>query len=285
MVQRKALGKGLGALIPDLPEKLGSKPEGMLLVDIDEIRPNPLQPRRNFDKEKIEELAGSIRENGILQPLIVKKDREGFELIAGERRWRAAQKAGLAKVPIIIKEVGDKSRLELSLIENIQREDLNVIEEAEGYQKLIEEVGYTQEAIGQRLGKSRTSITNALRLLKLNRKIKDDLMQNKINMGHARAYLGLDSSAQQIEAHVHVVKKQLSVRQTEQLVKRMKSGATKPLPSPAGSEHEFIVHELRKILETKVLIRQKGKRGKLIIEFYSPGELERIFELLSGQER
>jgi ParB family chromosome partitioning protein len=282
MVQRKALGRGLGALIPDLPEKLESKPEGMLLVDLDEIRPNPLQPRRNFDQEKIEELAGSIRENGILQPLIVKKAREGFELIAGERRWRAAQKAGLAKVPIIIKEVGDKGRLELSLVENIQREDLNVIEEAEAYQKLIDEFGYTQDVIGQRVGKSRTSITNALRLLKLNRKIKDDLMQNKIHMGHARAYLGLDSSSQQMEAHAQVVKKQLSVRQTERLVKRMKSGATAPLPSPSGSEHEFMVHELRKILGTKVSIRQKGKRGKLVIEFYSPGELERIFELLSG---
>lgn len=282
MAQRKALGKGLGALIPDLPEKLESKPEGMLLVDLDEIRPNPLQPRRSFDQEKIEELAGSIRENGILQPLIVKKLREGFELIAGERRWRAAQKAGLAKVPIIIKEVGDKGRLELSLIENIQREDLNVIEEADAYQKLIEEFGYTQDALGQRVGKSRTSITNALRLLKLNRKIKDDLLHNKINMGHARAYLGLDSSAQQMEAHAQVVKKQFSVRQTERLVKRMKSGAPAPLSPPSGSEHEFMLHELRKILGTKVSIRQKGKRGKLIIEFYSPGELERIFELLSG---
>ena len=139
MVQRKALGKGLGALIPELPEKPGGRLEGMILVDLDEIRPNPLQPRRIFNQEKIEELAGSIRENGILQPLIVKKAREGFELIAGERRWRAAQKAGLAKVPIIVKEVGDKSRLELSLIENIQREDLNVIEEAEAYQKLVDE--------------------------------------------------------------------------------------------------------------------------------------------------
>jgi ParB family chromosome partitioning protein len=282
MVQRKALGKGLGALIPELPEKPEGRPEGMILVDLDEIRPNPLQPRRIFNQEKIEELAGSIRENGILQPLIVKKAREGFELIAGERRWRAAQQAGLAKVPIIVKEVGDKSRLELSLIENIQREDLNVIEEAEAYQKLVDEFGYTQDLIAQRVGKGRTSITNALRLLKLNRKIKDDLMQDKINMGHARAYLGLDSSAQQVEAHAQVVKKQLSVRQTEQLVKRMKSGAPAPLPSPSGSEHEFMVHELRKILGTKVSIRQKGKRGKLIIEFYSPGELERIFELLSG---
>src|SRR5512139_4063410 len=152
MAQRKALGKGLGALIPDLPDKQEGKSEGMLLVDLDEIRPNPLQPRRSFDQEKIEELAASIRENGILQPLIVKKVREGFELIAGERRWRAAQKAGLAKVPVIIKEVGDKSRLELSLIENIQREDLNVIEEADAYQKLIEEFGYTQDALGQRVG-------------------------------------------------------------------------------------------------------------------------------------
>ncbi len=282
MVQRKALGKGLGALIPELPERPEGRSEGIILVDLDEIRPNPLQPRRIFNQEKIEELAGSIRENGILQPLIVKKAREGFELIAGERRWRAAQKAGLAKVPIIVKEVGDKSRLELSLIENIQREDLNVIEEAEAYQKLVDEFGYTQDLIAQRVGKGRTSITNALRLLKLNRKIKDDLMQDKINMGHARAYLGLDSSAQQVEAHAQVVKKQLSVRQTEQLVKRMKSGAPAPLPSPSGSEHEFMVHELRKILGTKVSIRQKGKRGKLIIEFYSPGELERIFELLSG---
>jgi len=282
MVQRKALGKGLGALIPELPEKPEGRPEGMILVDLDEIRPNPLQPRRIFNQEKIEELAGSIRENGILQPLIVKKAREGFELIAGERRWRAAQKAGLAKVPIIVKEVGDKSRLELSLIENIQREDLNVIEEAEAYQKLVDEFGYTQDLIAQRVGKGRTSITNALRLLKLNRKIKDDLMQDKINMGHARAYLGLDSAAQQVEAHAQVVKKQLSVRQTEQLVKRMKSGAPAPLPAPSGSEHEFMLHELRKILGTKVSIRQKGKRGKLIIEFYSPGELERIFELLSG---
>ena len=282
MVQRKALGKGLGALIPDLPEKLEGKPEGLLLVDLDEIRPNPLQPRRSFDQEKIEELAGSIRENGILQPLLVKKVREGFELIAGERRWRAAQKAGLGRVPIIIKEVGDKSRLELSLIENIQREDLNVIEEADAYQKLIDEFGYTQDALGQRVGKSRTSITNALRLLKLNRKTKDDLMQNKINMGHARAYLGLDSSAQQMEAHALVVKKQLSVRQTERLVKRMKSGAPAPLSPPSGSEHEFMLHELRKILGTKVSIKQQGKRGKIIIEFYSPGELERIFELLSG---
>ena len=282
MVQRKALGKGLGALIPDLPEKLESRPEGMLLVDLDAIRPNPLQPRRSFDQEKIEELAGSIRENGILQPLIVKKVRDGFELIAGERRWRAAQKAGLTKVPIIIKEVGDKSRLELSLIENIQREDLNVIEEADAYQKLIDEFGYTQDALGQRVGKSRTSITNTLRLLKLNRKIKDDLMHDKINMGHARAYLGLDSSAQQMEAHAQVVKKQLSVRQTERLVKRMKSGAQTPQSPPAGSEHEFMLHELRKVLGTKVSIRQAGKRGKLIIEFYSPGELERIFELLTG---
>ena len=282
MVQRKALGKGLGALIPDLPEKLEGKPEGMLLVDLDAIRPNPLQPRRSFDQEKIEELAGSIRENGILQPLIVKKVRDGFELIAGERRWRAAQKAGLAQVPIIIKEVGDKSRLELSLIENIQREDLNVIEEADAYQKLIDEFGYTQDALGQRVGKSRTSITNALRLLKLNRKIKDDLMHNKINMGHARAYLGLDSSAQQMEAHAQVVKRQLSVRQTERLVKRMKSGVQAPQSSPDGSEHEFMLHELRKALGTKVAIRHTGKRGKLIIEFYSPGELERIFELLTG---
>ncbi len=282
MAHRKALGKGLGALIPDWTVAQEQMPEGMIMVGIDEVRPNPRQPRRNFDQEKIAELAASIRENGIIQPLIVKKATEGFELIAGERRWRAAQQVGLTQVPVIIKEAQDNRQLELSLIENIQREDLNVIEEAEAFQKLLDECGYTQETLGQRVGKSRTSITNALRLLKLNRKIKDDLIQNKITMGHARAYLGLDSSAQQLDVHAQVIKKQLSVRQTERLVNRIKHGTKSTRPAPAGKEQEFIVHQLRTILGTKVSIQRTGNRGKIIIEFYSPAELERIFELLSG---
>jgi len=282
MAHRKALGKGLGALIPDLGVTPEALPEGMIMIGIDEIRPNPRQPRRNFDPEKIRELAASIREHGVIQPLIVKKCADGFELVAGERRWRAAQKAELAKVPVIVKTLEDNRQLEQSLIENIQREDLNVIEEAEAFQKLLEEFGYTQEVLAQRLGKSRTSITNTLRLLKLNRKIKDDLMQNRITMGHARAYLGLDSSSQQLEVHNQVIKKQLSVRQTERLVNRLKQRTkSAPLVAP-HSEQEFIVHQLRKILGTKVSIQRTGNRGKIIIEFYSPAELERIFELLSG---
>ena len=284
MVQRKALGKGLEALIPGMGEGGAVTPEGMLQVALDEIHPSPLQPRRIFDQEKIEELANSIRENGIIQPLVVKKGVDGFELIAGERRWRAAQKAGLDRVPVIVREVEEKNRLELSLIENIQREDLNVMEEAEAYQKLVEQFGYTQEEIGKRVGKSRTTVTNTLRLIKLNKKIKDDLTQNKINMGHARSYLGLDSAAQQMEAHNHVIKKGLSVRQTESLVKRMKRGVKEqPPPGKPGDKHEFVLTELRKILGTKVTINARRKRGKLIIEFYSPEELERIFELIRGR--
>jgi ParB family chromosome partitioning protein len=283
MVQRKALGRGLEALIPGMSEGGSGKPEGLLLVALDEIHPNPLQPRRTFDPEKIEELANSIRENGIIQPLVVKKGVDGFELIAGERRWRAAQKAGLDKVPVIVKEVEEKHRLELSLIENIQREDLNVIEEAEAYQKLIEQFGYTQEEIGKRVGKSRTSITNTLRLMKLNKKIKDDVTQNKINMGHARAYLGLDAPSRQLEAHAQVLKRSLSVRQTENLVKRMKRGVKEKHAGKQDNQHEFVLAELRKRLGTKVAINLRGKKGKLIIEFYSPEELERVFEIISGR--
>jgi ParB family chromosome partitioning protein len=283
MVQRKALGKGLEALIPGMGEEKAPKSEGMLLVAVDEIHPSPLQPRRLFDQEKIEELANSLRENGIIQPLIVKKGVDGFELIAGERRWRAAQKAGIEKVPVIVREDEEKNRLFISLIENIQREDLNPLEEADAYQQIIDRFGYTQEEIGTRVGKSRASVTNTLRLLKLHKKIKDDLTQNRINMGHARAYLGLDSSAQQLEAHARVLRGSLSVRQTENLVKRMKrSVKEKPVGKPEN-KYEFIMTELRKCLGTKVTINTRGKRGKLVIEFYSSDELERIFELIRGR--
>lgn len=284
MVQRKALGKGLEALIPGVSEEKAAKSEGMLQVALDEIHPSPLQPRRLFDQEKIEELADSIRENGIIQPLIVKKGVDGFELIAGERRWRAAQKAGIEKVPVIVRDDEEKNRLFLSLIENIQREDLNPLEEADAFQQIIDRFNYTQEEIGTRVGKSRTSITNALRLLKLNKKIKDDLTQNRINMGHARAYLGLDSAAQQLVAHARVLKGSLSVRQTENLVKRMKRSVKEKPSSKQENQYEFVLAELRKRLGTKVAIHNtRGERGKLIIEFYSSAELERIFELIRGR--
>jgi len=283
MVQRKALGKGLEALIPGMGEEKAAKSDGMLQVALDEIHPSPLQPRRLFDQGKIEELANSIRENGIIQPLVVKKGVDGFELIAGERRWRAAQKAGIEKVPVIVREDEEKNRLFLSLIENIQREDLNPLEEADAFQQIIDRFGYTQEEIGARVGKSRTSVTNTLRLLKLNKKIYDYLIRNKINMGHARAYLGLDSSAQQLEAHARVLKGGLSVRQTENLVKRMKRSVKEKPAGKQENQYEFILTELRKRLGTKVAINAQGKRGKLIIEFYSSEELERIFELIRGR--
>jgi ParB family chromosome partitioning protein len=184
-----------------------------------------------------------------------------------------------------VKETDDKNSLVLSIIENIQREDLNPIEEAEAFQTLIELHDYTQEEIGKQVGKSRTSITNYLRLLKLNKKIKEDLLQNKITMGHARAYLGLDSSAQQFEVHSQVLRRNLSVRQTENLIQRLKKGIKITPPNKSTEQQEFLVTELRKRLGTKVSLNQRGKKGKLIIEFYSQDELEKIFNIITGRER
>lgn len=284
MNKKTTLGKGLNALFPDIGsvmEEEGKTGVGTLL-DIGAIHPNPYQPRKNFDPEKIEELAVSLRSSGIIQPLVVRKGSDGYELIAGERRLRAAIKAGLREVPVIIKDVSDDQVLKLSLIENLQRENLNPVEEAEAYYRLIEDFKFLQEAVGEAVGKNRSTITNALRLLKLPEEIKKDLSLGKISSGHARAILVLDNNAKRLTLHREIIKRELSVRQTEELVKHWKEG--KPLPAPRKEPVEIksIRENLQRALGTQVKILRKGKQGKIEIFFFSDDDLERILEIIQG---
>lgn len=279
LVARQALGKGLGALIPEqLPPELEGK-KVFSICGIEEIKPNPFQPRKAFDDEQLQELVGSIQEKGILQPLMVRRKGSGYELIAGERRWRAAQKAGIKEVPIIIKDVPDSGLLELSLIENIQRENLNPVEEAEAFKRLMDQFHLTQEEISKQVGKDRTTITNAIRLLKLPQDIRQSLVDGSISMGHARAFLSLDGPEKQRLALKKVLAGGLSVRQTENLVKRLGLRSS-PSFSKRIQEWNPLVEELQRALGTKVKIIARGKRGKIEIEFYSRDELDRIIDLL-----
>jgi ParB family chromosome partitioning protein len=273
------LGKGLGALIPERGAPEGEARRPPQTCGIDEVQPNPFQPRKIFSEEQLQELIDSIREKGILQPLIVRRRERGFELIAGERRWRAAQKAGMKEVPILIKDVTDSEMLEISLIENIQREDLNPIEEAEAYKRLMEQFNLTQEEISKKVGKDRTTITNTVRLLKLPPEIKQSLADGKISMGHARAFLSLEGIDKQRLLLKRLLAGGLSVRQTESLVKRFR---TRPFPvsRKANPEWSGLAEELQRILGTKVRIVGKRKRGRVEIEFYSPEELDRILDIL-----
>ncbi len=281
MTDRKALGKGLAALIPDAEGDFKGE-ERNSYCNIDDIQPNPYQPRTVFDKEKIEELAHSIKEKGIIQPLLVKELEIGYQLIAGERRLRAAKIAGYKKVPIIVKKASDLEQLEYSLIENLQRENLNPIEEADAFKRLMKEFGYTQQKLSQALGKNRTTIANQLRLLNLPDVVKESLARNEITMGHARSLLSLSDLQKQREAHRILVHKGLSVRETERLVKRLsqvkkKKGAEKRL-----IHQEQIRNDLIQWLGTQVKIVSSGKKGRIVIEFYSSEELERIIERIKG---
>lgn len=276
---RQALGKGLGALIPEKPTSELEKKRPFLICGIEEIQPNPWQPRKNFDDAQIQDLVESIQQKGILQPLVVRRKGSGYELIAGERRWRAAQKAGLKEVPIIIKDVSESELLELSLIENIQRENLNPIEEAEAFRKLMDQFQLSQEEIAKRVGKDRTTIANALRLLRLPQDIKQSLAEGKISVGHARAFLSLESLEKQRAAFKQVLAAGLSVRQTEQLVKRMNRRST-PQAIVKSSEWDQVIEELQQCLGTKVRIKGRRNRGKIEIEFYSREELDRLLDLL-----
>lgn len=283
--KRMALGKGLGALLPEFGQ---SEPKTLLYCGIEEIIPNRSQPRKHFDESKLQELAESIKEKGILEPLIVRRTDQGYELIVGERRWRAAQKAGLKEVPVIVKEVEGREVLEISLIENLQREDLNPIEAAEAFKHLIEEFNLSQEDLSKRIGKDRTTITNTLRLLKLPLEVRNQLLQNRITSGHARAILSLESKEKQKELCALIIKKGLSVREAESIAKRW---AEKPKKSitpvkPRGdleSQLSSLQDSMRKYLGTKVHITQKGKRGKIEIEYYSHEDLERIVEAILGK--
>ena len=283
--KRIALGKGLGALLPELGQ---AEPRTLLYCGIEEILPNRAQPRKHFDESKLQELAESIKEKGILEPLIVRRTEQGYELIVGERRWRAAQKAGLKEVPVLVKETERRGALEISLIENMQREDLNPIEEAEAFKHLIEEFNINQEDLSKRIGKDRTTVTNILRLLKLPLEIRDHLLQNRITSGHARAILSLENKEKQKELCALIIKRGLSVREVEAIAKRWsekpeKSVAPTKKKGDLESQLSSLQDSMRKYLGTKVHISQKGKRGKIEIEYYSHEDLERIVEAILGK--
>ena len=282
--RKKALGRGIDALIPDF-ESLATPPEGApyRLCDAALIHPNRFQPRQRFDPDELEELVGSIREKGVIQPLLVRPDEVGFELIAGERRLRAARMAGLSRVPVVVREISDTELLELSIIENIQRRDLNAMEEADAYHRLMDEFGLTQEQVSARVGKSRPAVANMLRLRQLPAPIRNSLRDGEISMGHARALLAAEGSARQTAAWQMVRRRGLSVRQTETLVKQLNAGppADKP-PSEKPEDIYFrdLADSLSRRLGTRVAIKRRGRRGKLEIEFYGDDDLNRLIGLL-----
>jgi len=282
--KRMALGKGLGALIPELgPEES----RNLLYCGIEEIVPNRSQPRKHFDESKLQELSDSIREKGILEPLVVRRMDQGYELVVGERRWRAAQKAGLKEVPVLVKELPDREALEISLIENLQREDLNPIEEAEAFKRLTEDFNLSQEELSRRIGKDRATIANTLRLLKLPSEIQSLLLRNQITSGHARAILSLETQEKQKGLCSLIVQKGLSVREAESLAKRWagkpkKARAEKIKNEEVESQLSSLRDSLKRYLATQVRIIHKGKRGKIEIEYYSHDDLGRIVETILG---
>ena len=283
MEKRPALGKGLSALIPDAPEPR----VGPLEVDVDRLTPNALQPRARLDDARLEELARSIKSNGVIQPILVRKTGDRFQIIAGERRWRAAQKAGLLRVPVVVRDVAagqERSLLEMALVENIQRENLNPIDEALAYRRLSDEFHLTQEDIATAVGKDRASVANFLRLLKLPAEIRADVAAGTLSMGHARALLALVDEADQRRLARDVIARHLSVRETESLAKKIAEGA-KPAVDPAPRSVDVHTRaaedRLRLGLGTRVRIIRQGTRGTIEIDFASEEELIRIFELLT----
>ena len=276
------LGRGLDALIPDV-KPVSEKPKEYFQCDIDLIQPNRFQPRRVFSKEELGELGRSIEKQGIIQPLLVRESNGSYELIAGERRLRAAKMIGLSQVPVIIKHAADSDLLEMSLIENIQREDLNAIEEADAYHSLISEFKLTQDQAAERVGKSRSAVANMIRLRQLPDQIKDSIIDGSLSMGHARALLGAKDPATQNAAWRIVIAKMLSVRETESLIKRLNAEKKKPKKSTMSSEEIHladIADELSRRFGTKVEINRNGQRGRLQIEFYSDEDLDRLIGLL-----
>ena len=309
--KRKGLGKGINNLIPETdvirstPKKKTEKKEvvkevvkevikevkvpvsGDTMMKISDIEPNREQPRKNFDKEALQELADSIKQFGIIQPIVVQKKDDYYEIIAGERRWRAAKLAKLKEVPVIIKEYSDREVMEIALIENIQRKDLNPIEEALAYKSLIDEYSLKQEELANRVSKSRTAIANSMRLLKLTDSVQNMLINEEISMGHARALLTLEQEDLQIEAAKTIVSKGLSVRDTEKLVKSILNPkqVKLPIPSAEAAIYDAIANKLREKMGTKVSINhKKNGKGKIEIEYYSQEELERLLEMFDDIE-
>jgi ParB family transcriptional regulator, chromosome partitioning protein len=281
-LQKTGLGKGLSALIPVAPPQSlqnTSSDDPKTQVDIDKISPSPFQPRRAFDEIKLQELAVSIRNQGIIQPLVVRPKGERFELIAGERRWRAAMKAGLSTVPVVVRQASDRDALQLALIENLQREDLNPIEEATGYRRLQDEFTWSQEEVAEKVGKSRPAVTNALRLLSLPSEVQQEVASGNLPAGQARALLGLQSEAVIITAYREVIARALSTRETEKLVRNLKLGRRRRRESAAvDPDLRSLVEELQRALGTKIRVLPKARsnKGKIEIEYYSLPDLERI---------
>ena len=304
--KNRGLGKGLDALFGDaevtlerkpaavnetqakVPAKADEKKEepsagGITYIDINDIKPNENQPRKTFDEEKLEELAASIAEHGLIQPVVLRKSGKGYEIVAGERRWRAARKIGIKELPCIIKELTDEENMLLAIIENMQREDLNPIEEAEGIKQMIDTYGLTQEQVSKSVGKSRPYIANCLRLLKLPAAVVGYVSDGELSAGHAKVLAGIDEEDKQIKLAEEVIKHGLSVRQLEKMAKEEKPAAKKPKKAAAKNANVKRVEEdLKAALGTKVTLNQKGSKGKIEIEFYSKEELERLIEMLKS---
>ncbi len=284
---KRGLGKGLAALIP-----VTEAGPGLIEVPVEAIVPNPRQPRQALDPQALQELADSVREHGLIQPLIVSKaarpyadgqEREGarYQLIAGERRWEAAKLAGLSKVPVIVKEVTPQQTLELALVENLQRADLNPLEEAAAYQQLVEEFGLTQAQVAQKVGRSRVTVTNAMRLLRLPDEVKEALLQGHISEGHARALLALEKVDEQLRVLKTVIERGLNVRQAEEMVRRLVADShPKPPDQPPAPGTKALENEFREALGTKVRLFRSKKGGRLVISFYSEEELQAIYNVI-----
>jgi len=279
MGQRKALGRGLNALLgsPDL------ETEQLREIDIDRILPNSHQPRKNFDEASLNELADSIREHGVVQPIVVRALDDGFfQLIAGERRWRASQRTGLFRIPAVVREADEHAALEIALIENLQREDLNPIEEAQAYERLINEFGITQEEVARRVGKNRTTIANMLRLLRLPPEVQQWLRENRLTTGHAKALLSLSDLNAILDSARKIIQGNYSVRQAEMLVSRYSNGTTVASAAVAAETADpnvtAAIHALEQVLGTKVTVQESGGKGKIEIHFYSFEEMNRLYE-------
>jgi ParB family chromosome partitioning protein len=281
-VSKIALGRGLEALIPGGADQSTEKGAVILNLDLDRIIPNPYQPRLNFDSEKLKELADSIRERGIIHPILVKTTDDGYQIVAGERRWKAARIAGLTKVPaMLVDNLSDDEQLQVALIENIQREDLNPIDEALAYRSLADRFGLTQQLIAQRVGKDRSSVANTVRLLSLPDEVKDKIAGDQLSAGHARALLALDSSHDQIRLARRIVNEGMSVRRAEEMVygrkKRVHRSGTR------SAEIESLENRMRQFLGTAVRIGERRQKGKITIEYYSHDDLNRILDIIGLQ--
>jgi len=283
-MERKALGKGLSALIPEQAIETGAHKEEIIYVQSGQIKPNPFQPREDFDQTSIEELAQSIKEKGVIQPLLVRRRGDNYELIAGERRFRATNLLGLKEIPVIVRDVSDQDSLELALIENIQREGLNPIEEAHAYQHLMEKFNVTQEKISEVLGKARVTITNTLRLLKLPHEIQIEMKKGRISFAHGRALLEIEDTNHQRKLVQDIISKGLSVRELESLIKSSRPKSIKRKIGQGQREPlvAILEEQLQHALATKVRISKRKKRGHINIEFYSQEDLERIVNVIKG---